>query len=237
MTTKTKKSDVRLPPSDLVRKVVIARSEQIKTAATLNKMSDSCNLPEQHTVKLLQKLINNPNRESLKLSLMDCHVPGLMSLVLDGEPGTLTRVFLARKSIKPGQVALHSHRYDLKITILTDGIWHQVSKCYLKNAKAFQLHHYTYQSAINGNGKFVLKGLSCRNLETNALPIYSEFEINADLVHTMWCKSHSIWCVQEQGYSRDVVHVYGKPFSTTGLYKPATEFEIAEAIAELRGVL
>jgi hypothetical protein len=45
------------------------------------------------TIEKILKKVENSNNPSFDLSIQDCHVKGLFSLVVDGlEPGNLTRV-------------------------------------------------------------------------------------------------------------------------------------------------
>ena len=178
------------------------------------------------------------NKEALEMSLADCHVKGVFSLVIDGDRnedgnlihGTLTRVFIATKKIKPFDIQMHSHRYNLTIGVVSGSFTHHVasnfsvSGCIKENVVTAKL--YEYKSPLNGgNGLRYLHEYSY-SLSSYSIPIGAEISLPCDLIHTVSVSKGTIWIVKEQGFRTDSSIVLGVPFQTEGLYNTPKQFQI-----------
>lgn len=166
-----------------------------------------------HFEKLLE-LAKNARRESLEMSLDDCHADGLFSLVIDGTaPGELTRVFIAEEQIKPYQIQMHSHKYDLEITALTLGIRHHYFQG--KSDMAVKMPCFTYDSL---DKSFERDHDSFGYTETIDLPPLSVIRLNSFDIHTVSCEESSAWVVQEIDLQESKSMFLGEPFTVEGLY-------------------
>lgn len=184
------------------------------------------------------ELMETPNKKALDKSLADCHVKGVFSLVVGGEQdengdlkhGTLTRVFIATKSIKPFGIQFHSHRYALKIGVITEGFTHHVAKEDLTsdyyNGDAVKLKTYSYKSPLNGGNGLTECDESVYGLSSYKVPKGSELYLPHDLIHTVSAKKGCIWVVQELGFVEDSSVVLGTPFQSEGLYNQPQQFQV-----------
>ena len=99
-------------------------SKEIRFAG-VKRFNSGYELPVQQHLEYLSNLLKETSPESLHMSISNCHVEGLFSLVFSGtESGSLVRAFIAYKKVEAGKVALHSHKYPIRITALTTGIVH-----------------------------------------------------------------------------------------------------------------
>lgn len=181
--------------------------------------------------KDLHKMLLNVNKESLDISLADCHVKGCFSLVVGGtEHGNLTRVFIANKKIKPFDIQFHSHRYDLKIGVIHGVFEHHVAiedteQSYYAN-DSVKLKSYEYKSPLNGGNGLTETGSSNWNLKSYKVPVGGEMYLPHNLVHSVSCSKGSMWVVQELGFQDDSSTVLGNNFSTEGLYNEPKQFQV-----------
>lgn len=184
-------------------------------------------------------LIKNPNQESLKLSMADTHYPGLFSLVIHGtEFGNLTRVFIADKKIKPYEIQLHSHRYPIKLTVISGNVKHYIAfRSEVKDLHTTTLSEFEYRSPLNGGSG--LKYLQETNviIKDYSLPVGSTSEMSENDIHTVSCSAGSMWIVEEQGFKNEDSRVLGVPFITEGLYNPPGSFQINDKVQQVRKAL
>ena len=179
----------------------------------------------------LYKMMLNISKESLDKSIADCHIKGCFSLVVGGtEHGNLTRVFIATKKIKPFDIQLHSHRYDLKMGVIHGVFEHHValeetSQSYYEN-ESVKLRSYEYRSPLNGGNGLTKTGSSNWNIKSYHVPVGGEMYLPHDLVHSVSCSKGSIWVVQELGFASDSSVVLGNDFSTEGLYRQPEQFQV-----------
>ena len=179
----------------------------------------------------LYEMMKTPNKESLDMSLADCHVKGMFSLVVGGtEHGELTRVFVATKKINPFDIQFHSHRYSLKIGVIHGVFDHhiasEVSSTDGVNGNVVQLKTYKYRSPLNGGNGLTKTGSSNWNLKSYKVPVGGEMYLPHDLVHSVSCSKGSMWVVQELGFQDDSSTVLGNNFSTEGLYNEPKQFQV-----------
>lgn len=176
-------------------------------------------------LRKIQGYLKNPSKESLQLSLADTHHPDIFSLVIQGtEFGKLTRVFIAKKKLKPFEVQLHSHRYPIHLTSLSGNIKHfMASEVELSD---LVMSKFEYKSPLNGGSG--LKYLEDVRIIINEypLPIGSSIDMSEEQIHTMSCSEGAMWVVEEQGFKKDSSVVLGVPFITDGLYNKPKMFEI-----------
>ena len=176
------------------------------------------------TIKKLDDLFKSGDikKETLEMSLVNCHAEGLFSLVLNGEPGTLTRVFIATESIRMGDVALHSHKYMLTITPLTVGLTHH------KVVPGYDLKApmYLYDS---DKKELTFKHMKAYSLKSYALPLGSSATFDAEQIHTISCAKNTMWVVEEKKFHplSKITKVLGMPFDVPDtFYNRPTESEI-----------
>ncbi len=172
--------------------------------------------------------LNNPDNQSLALSLDDVHNPGLFSLVVRGtEFGKLTRIFIADKKITPFDVQFHTHRYGIILTAIKGTITHHIAE--INNVpKVGNVHisQYDYKSFLNGGSGLTYErevGFVCNDYK---MPPGSSVRLRAQDYHTVSCSKGAIWIVEETGFETDSSKVLGVPFIVDGLYNKAQMFGI-----------
>ncbi|MCT4151354.1 hypothetical protein HZP59_08925 [Elizabethkingia anophelis] len=179
-------------------------------------------------LKYIKEILENPDQDSLNMSLADTHNPNIFSLVIKGKnPGELTRVFISSKKLKPFQVQLHSHRYPIKLTVIKGNVKHFIAEEALSyDEKSIQLSQFEYKSPLNGGiGLKYINDFNF-NIKEYPIPIGSIIKMNQNDIHTMSCSKGSIWIVEEQGFKTDSSIVLGVPFITEGLYNTPKQFQI-----------
>lgn len=174
-------------------------------------------------LKEIQKyygILNKTNFKIIFQSKDNCHAKGLFSLVIGGtENGKLTRVFIASEEIRPFDIALHTHRYDLTITTLTNGIRHHIAQPGTYGSDVINLAEYEYQSPLNDGNGLKAKGIQALKVADYDMPSLTHLYMVSNQIHTISCKAGAVWIVEEHGFI-DQKHsfVYGEPFVVDGLY-------------------
>lgn len=182
--------------------------------------------------------ILNIKPEALSMSLRDVHVKGLFSLVIDGEyfeetgklkHGTLTRVFIATKKIKPFDIQFHSHCYDLRIGVI-DGVFeHHIAienfSEDFHNDNSVKLKTFEYKSPLNGGNGLIETEVSVYGLNSFICPVGSELFLPSDQIHSVSCDKGTVWIVHELGFNTDSSVVLGTSFQTDGLYKEPKQYQ------------
>lgn len=182
-------------------------------------------------LKKIYGLLKNPNLESLNMSLADVHGEKIFSLVIDGtEPGTLTRIFIADRKLKPFEVQLHTHRYPIELTVLKGNIRHFVAIRNSESETRVHLPQFKYQSPLNGGSGLSYLGTGSFEIKDYALPVGSTLQMTENDFHTMAVSKGSIWLVQEKGFAKDTSLVLGVPFITEGLYNKPGQFQINDKV-------
>lgn len=179
----------------------------------------------------LHDMMLHINKESLDMSIADCHIKGCFSLVVGGtEHGKLTRVFIATQKINPFDIQFHSHRYDLKLGVIHGVFEHHVALEDIPQSyyygESVKLKSYEYKSPLNGGDGLRAVGESVWNLKSYRVPVGGEMYLPSDLIHSVSCKKGTIWVVQEQGFNCDSSIVLGNDFSTEGLYNEPKQFQV-----------
>lgn len=179
----------------------------------------------------LYEMMKNVNKDSLDMSIADCHIKGCFSLVVGGtEHGKLTRVFIATKKINPFDIQFHSHRYGLKIGVIHGAFDHhiasEVGSTSIFNGNVVKLKSYEYKSPLNGGTGLTYTGDSLWELDSYKIPVGGEIYLPVQQIHSVSCKKGSIWVVQEQGFNCDSSVVLGTDFSTEGLYNKPEQFQV-----------
>lgn len=180
-------------------------------------------------------LLRNPNPELLKMSLRDVHNKGLFSLVIGGDgPGTLTRIFIVDKALKPFGVQLHTHRYPITLTSIKGDITHYVAHPVIQTAPpAVTLSRFDYYSPITGGKGLVPDGQGQFIITNYKLPPGSSLYMGVRDYHTVSAKKGAMWIVEERGFQVESSKVLGVPFVTSGLYNPPNMFEINDNVQEV----
>jgi len=184
-------------------------------------------------------MLENPNPESLAMSLNDVHSDGLFSLVIDGtEPGNLTRVFYATKKLNPFDVQLHTHRYGINITVIKGQFKHHLAEIYPKSILPDALMSmFEYKSfLLGGNGLTFKEDVSVR-LTEKLIPEGSLLSLANTEFHTVSCKKGAIWVVEECGFESETSLVLGVPFIADSLYNKPEMFQINDVAQKVAAQL
>ena len=177
-------------------------------------------------------LSKEPNRQNIDMSLKNTHVKGMYSIVLNiDKEGNLFRVFYATEEIKPYEIALHEHRYNLTLGFIDGCIkQHSLIETYGEDYtyERIALPKFKYETTLkDGNGLTYIEDIFAYIISTD-MPIYSSVYLDMDDVHTISCTKGSMWIVREENYlniDKKISHVYGKPFTTDGLYDKISDEE------------
>lgn len=176
-------------------------------------------------------LSKEPNRQNIDMSLKNTHVKGMYSIVLNiDNDGNLFRVFYATEEIKPYEIALHEHRYSLTLGFIDGCIkQHSLIETYTEvcTCERIGLPVFEYETPLKGgNGLTYIKDIFTYIISTD-MPLYSSVYLNADDAHTISCTKGSMWIVAEERprYNKNYSYVYGKPFTTDGLYDKISDEE------------
>lgn len=176
-------------------------------------------------LKKIQGYLKNPNQESLKLSLADTHHNDIFSLVIHGtEFGKLTRVFIAKKKLKPFEVQLHSHRYPINLTVIKGNVNHFIAS--KEEHSEVLISEFEYHSPLNGGQGLKYISDVLVSIKEYPIPVGSTVSMTENNIHTMEVSKGSMWIVEEQGFKMDYSIVLGVPFITDGLYNEPKMFEV-----------
>ncbi len=151
----------------------------------------------------LRSLILNPNFDDMfTWSLSDMHFKGLHSLVLSGEPGHLRRFFFATGGLKPGELALHNHKYSTRITAMTSGIMHHFAvqpedPSSPEGGMSSQVRRL-YGHADESNDEVLYE--AAFELSSTVHPRGSSLYLDRHSFHSMSCEPGSVWAVEENPY-------------------------------------
>ena len=179
--------------------------------------------------KQVYEMMKNQDVNSLNKSLDDVHQKGLFSLVVGGtENGSLTRIFIATKKIKPFAVQLHSHCYDLKIGVICGTFLHH--NAFKVNSdewpESVKIETFKYKSPMNGGNGLTSVGVNGYLLSDTYIPEGGEIELEHDDIHTVSVAKGTMWIVQEQGFKTDESIVVGKRFILDGLYNKPKQYQV-----------
>jgi hypothetical protein len=181
--------------------------------------------------KYFKQITNTPD---LSKSLNNVHYPGMFSLVFNGtKNGQLTRAFIAKKKLPPYKVQFHSHRYDLLITPLTDGIVHHT----LIDGDELCAPAYKYRSPLNGGNGLSWHNIGYYDVKSSPMIVGATYSLSSDDIHTMSCKKDSVWIVEELGFRSETSLVVGVPFHLDGLYTVPEQFQVNDAHGVVKGLL
>ena len=190
-------------------------------------------------VELLE-LVENASNEALGKSIANCHVKGLFSLVFHGtDNGNLKRAFMATKKIRFDDLQLHSHTYDLTLTVLRGQVRQQIARVdYLQSGQlVFEASMFKYQSPLNGGKGLVYEDQVKYRLEEHTIPVGSTIHLSSKEVHTISCSKDAIWIVEEHGFKTKSSTVIGVPFHTKNLYTAPLPFQVNDQCDQLGEVL
>jgi len=188
-------------------------------------------------IKTLHEKIKQADTTSLAMSMGDVHAKGLFSLVFHGDQaGKLTRAYLAEKKVDPFDAQLHSHSYDLKITVLKGRVTHHLATLSKPNVKgAINMPAYKYKSLLKG-GDGILRYINEQALlvDEYVLPTAATIYLKHSDIHTVSCSKGAIWIVEELGFKAAETTVLGSPFCVDDLYRKPEQFEVNNAYQKLR---
>ncbi|MCH8479168.1 MAG: hypothetical protein LAT56_14680 [Wenzhouxiangella sp.] len=122
-------------------------------------------------------------------SLTDCHVKGLNSIMFNSVEGQRVRLFSTDEDHEldhPSSVAFHTHRYDIKIIVLSGMLINYNAK-FSKNENG-TYKQYRYRSCIlDGNGGFDL------NSDERYERVIDKVHLLAsDMMHLPWHRYHTV---------------------------------------------
>ena len=180
-------------------------------------------------INYLHEKIKATTNASLEMSMGNVHVKGLFSLVFHGEQaGHLTRAYLASSKVKPFDAQLHSHTYDLKITVLKGRVTHHLARKLDANERAATtIAAYKYKSPLNGgDGVLVYSHEQAIAIEEYIIPPAATIHLRHSDIHTVSCSKSAIWVVEELGFRTAESTVLGAPFCTDDLYRKPEQFEV-----------
>ena len=178
----------------------------------------------QDAFEMISNLLHNPDKEALELSIDNCHAKGLFSLVIKGTQfGSLKRVFIAKRKIKPLDVQLHNHRYGIKITPIKGIVRHHMA---FESDDGGLIKHYKYKSPLNGGNGLTYYRTRSYKVEDYYMPVGMTCTLISTDIHTVSCSKGSMWIVEEQGFDREESDVLGVPFITDDLYSTPRSFQI-----------
>lgn len=177
------------------------------------------------------EMMKHPDQDALNKSLNDVHLKGVFSLVVGGtENGSLTRIFIANKKIKPFDIQFHSHRYNLTIGVVHGNFKHHVALEYFGSnyheGKSIHMKSYEYKSPLNGGNGLTKTGDDIYHLRSYNVPVGGELFLPYDLIHSVSVSKGSVWIVQEHGFVDDSSTVLGTPFITEGLYNEPKQYQV-----------
>lgn len=181
----------------------------------------------ENIFKRTLRLMEEPNVESLQMSMNDVHQKGLFSLVVGGtENCKLTRIFIAKNKIKPFAAQLHSHVYDLNIGVIKGTFLHHSAHECGRNAKGVNLGTYKYQSPLNGGAGLEYIEDKPYSLYDNYVPETGSFYLNHNDIHTVSASKGTMWIVEELGVKSKSSIVVGKRFIVDGLYNQPKQYQV-----------
>ena len=134
-------------------------------------------------------------------NLLNCHTIGLHSFPLSCENGLYRRIFYADENHhlwKWGEIAIHPHHVDIKITVLEGHLYNQIFEA---NELGKQYNKFKWNSQIlNGNGGFEYIGVENLMLKSNNVYTTGEtIQMSACELHTVRVMRDEIcvWLIDE----------------------------------------
>lgn len=176
------------------------------------------------------------NRNSCN-ALMDCHVKGLLSIMLQDEPGNRIRMFYATDEHQLWQraradnaemtLAVHPHHCDITLIKVFGEVWNDTFQ--VEENRAGKFHKCRYSSHIN-EGKGGLEDTGRRFIATD----YQHRQINqygtrmdAKQLHSIYVPrgTEAAWLViegiEDETYD-SVCYTTNPHFDSAGMYRPIT---------------
>lgn len=165
-------------------------------------------------------------------SILNCHCVGVHSFPIDYVNGFYRRIYYAdvhHELWKSSSIAIHSHRFDLKITVLDGNL---MNKIYEKSDYGDDYKKYSFESKLLGlPGKFKLVGHTKLKLNHSTwLSKGNCLSMSSDILHTVHVPRGRIcaWLVEEsksktvyknEHYSKEPLELWN-PYK---LYKECSE--------------
>lgn len=188
-------------------------------------------------LRKIHKKLQKTKNSSLQMSMRDVHIKGLFSLVFDGDQaGHLTRAYIANNKVEPFDAQLHSHSYNLKLTVLKGRVTHHLAKNIGENEMgAMTISAYKYKSPLKGrDGILIYSHQQIISIEENVIPPSATIFLNHSDIHTVSCSKGAVWIVEELGFQTKETIVLGTPFCLEGLYRKPEQFEINDNYQTLK---
>lgn len=210
-------------------------------------------------LKKFSHLFSLKNPYLLKKSLLNCHVQGLHSFVLDARGDYLTRMFVTSpnhllwknhcgmmtKEWHPLSVAIHPHHVDIEIYPIFGLLWNvefKVKKNKGENPNDCLLDAFKWESEIlSGNGGFKWCGEKVLQLQQHRSMMWRrKYSMRADDLHTVYVTKGqtSAWIIQEKvatGKYDGITYSNADltQWTPEGLYQKPTKDQIVEIFKEI----
>jgi hypothetical protein len=175
-------------------------------------------------------LLNENNPELYTMSRADVHARELYSIVLkQHDDGRLTRAFVAMGEVKPFDIQLHTHAYNIDITAVNGLIRHHIAipaslnagkPCIVK--PSVRMPVYNYRSMLREEtveNRFVQDGHAVLHVEDYYLPPGGSIYLYSTDIHTVSCSAKSIWIIEEGNRETEDTKFYGIPFHKGTMYR------------------
>jgi hypothetical protein len=198
---------------------------------------------ERKQVDLFFNLLNNADEKTLMMSLDNCHIEGLTSIVLKKEAdGSLLRAFLSQAHLSDNRigaswdVGFHNHKYDIDISLISGDVYNVTAKESFENDPAsHQVYRYKFNSYIDGKKKVRQHSSTNLKILKSELLSVKPIHLSCDALHTIYIPLYAegAWFVKEGPKVRDYADLYTNSqskmnyFSADDLY---IEFEDVEQI-------
>jgi hypothetical protein len=133
--------------------------------------------------------------------ILNCHAKGVHSFVIHEKDGYLKRVFYADTNHEiqnTSCLAIHSHRTDIKITVLEGCLYNKVCEPDLKGER-FSVYKWD-SKILNDTGKFVyLFDTKLETTEANMYKAGDTFYLASHMLHTVAVNKDEkcVWLVEE----------------------------------------
>ncbi|WP_041258199.1 hypothetical protein [Fibrella aestuarina] len=149
---------------------------------------------------LVHQLLNDNTEAIARRTLLNCHLPGLHSIVLVDQPGQRIRLFYKTAACRMEvdlhkgllDLAIHPHHCNLSIEMVAGEMKHYVFERTDGFGVGIRLGEFAYQSAITqGVGKFTATGeaylrlVEKRHITLGYEPCRNGVQLAADQLHTL----------------------------------------------------
>lgn len=173
---------------------------------------------ERSQVNLFFDLLNNADEETLMMSLDNCHIEGLTSIVLKKEAdGSLLRAFLSQAHLSYNRVGelwefgFHNHKYDIDISLISGQVYNLTAKeSFEGDPASHQVYKYKFNSYIDGQKKVAQHSSANLKILNSELLSTKPIHLSCDTLHTIYIPLYleGSWFVKEGPKVRDYTDLY-----------------------------